>query len=58
MFVRASGWAESWGGARRRVLWVVVVALVLAALGISKSEVLSIVKEGAIIAVFVGAGGM
>ena len=52
MVVRASGWAEREGGARRRVLWVVVVGLALvAAVGISKSEVLSIVKEGAMVAV-------
>ena len=50
MVVRASGWAEREGGARRRVLWV-VVGLALVAVGISKSEVLSIVKEGAMVAV-------
>ena len=51
MVVRASGWAEREGGARRRVLWVVV-----AAVGISKSEVLSIVKEGAMVAVVLCVG--
>jgi hypothetical protein len=49
-FVRASGWAERDGGASSRVLWVVGVCVVVA-VGISKSEVLSIVNEGAIVAV-------
>ena len=51
MVVRASGWAEREGGARRRVLWVVVGSALVAAVGIAKSEVLSIVKEGAMVAV-------
>lgn len=57
MVVRASGWAEREGGARRRVLWVVVgVVALVAAVGISKSEVLSIVKEGAMVAVVLCVG--
>lgn len=54
----ASGWAESEGGASSRVLWAAagfcdVVGLEVA-LGISKSEVLSMVNEGAMIATVCG----
>ena len=47
MFVRASGWAEREGGARRRVRCCCCCVDVEE--GISKSEVVSIVKEGAMV---------
>ena len=49
MFVRASGWAEREGGARRRVRCCCCCVDVEE--GISKSEVVSIVNEGAMVAV-------
>lgn len=47
--LRASGWAEREGGARRRVrcCCFVVVVVVVGAVGISKSSEVSNVNEGA-----------
>lgn len=50
--MRASGWAEREGGARRRVRCCCCCVDVES--GISKSEVVSIVKEGAMVVAVTG----